>query len=197
LKGNPKIVTVILASGASTRMGEPKQLLSWKSSTLLNHCINEVTQANIHQTIVVLGANHKQIEPTLNNSNIKCLINKNWEKGMSNSIALVTQHLKRNNADGLFIVLADQQFVKKNYLNLLINKFTPNKKQIIATNYDDNIGVPAIFDKHYFEELSLLKEKKGAKKMIHHYAKNVINIIPDFDHQDIDTPEEYRTMKKM
>jgi len=197
LTNNFKIAAVVLAAGASTRMGEPKQLLSWKSTTLLNHCLNEVVQAKIHQTIVVLGAYHQKIQATINQSNIQCLINKNWEKGMGSSIALVAQALKNKDIDGLLIVLADQPFVNTNYLNTLIKEFTPKKEQIIATNYDDTIGVPVIFDKYYFEELSLLKEKQGAKQLIHQYIQNVIKIIPDFNHQDIDTPEVYRQLSRL
>ena len=188
---------MVLAAGASTRMGEPKQLLSWKSTTLLNHCLNEVMQANIHQTVVVLGAYHEKIQPTINQSNIQCLINKNWKEGMGNSIALAVHQLKNKDIDGLLVVLTDQPFVNTNYLNTLIKEFTPNKEQIIATNYDDNVGVPAIFDRQYFGTLSLLKEKQGAKKMIHQYTQNVIKITPNFNHQDINTPEVYRKLYRL
>ena len=185
---------MVLAAGASTRMGEPKQLLPWKSTTLLNHCLNEVVQAKVHQTFVVLGAYHQKIQATINQTDIQCIVNKNWKTGMGSSIALAAQALKNKDIDGLLIVLADQPFVKTNYLDIILKEFRPKNKQIIATDYTNTIGVPVIFDKHYFEELSLLKEKQGAKKLIHQYTQNVIKIIPDFKHQDIDTPEVYRQL---
>jgi molybdenum cofactor cytidylyltransferase len=194
LTNNFKIAAVVLAAGASTRMGEPKQLLPWKSTTLLNHCLNEVVQAKVHQTFVVLGAYHQKIQATINQTDIQCIVNKNWKTGMGSSIALAAQALKNKDIDGLLIVLADQPFVKTNYLDILLKEFRPKNKQIIATDYTNTIGVPVIFDKHYFEELSLLKEKQGAKKLIHQYTQNVIKIIPDFKHQDIDTPEVYRQL---
>ena len=193
---NNKIVAVILAAGASTRMGEPKQLLPWRSTTLLNHCINEVIQANIVETVIVLWAYHEEIKATINQPIVKCLINPNWETGMGSSIALTAEYLKDKDIDGLLVVLADQPFVNTNFLNKLIKEFTPNKEQIIATTYNTNTGVPIIFDKQYFKELSLLNGKQGAKELIQKHTPKMTKVTPNFNHQDIDTPEAYLKLHK-
>jgi len=133
-----RIAAVILAAGESTRMGEPKQLLPWKSTSLLNHCIDEVVKANVHQTVVVLGAYHEKIQATINQPKVQLIINDNWEQGMSSSIAIATHQLQNKDIDGLLIVLADQPFVNTYYLNTLLEQFTPNQKQIIAMQFSIN-----------------------------------------------------------
>ncbi|MFT4661698.1 MAG: molybdenum cofactor cytidylyltransferase [Patiriisocius sp.] len=194
---NSKIVAVILAAGASTRMGQPKQLLPWKSTTLLNHCINEVIQADIIETAVILGSNHEEIQSTIKPSTIHCIYNTNWENGMGSSIAKATEYAMKKNIDGVLFVLADQPFVDSNYLNILLNEYIPKQNQIIGTSYNNHVGVPAIFDKRYFSELISLTGKQGAKDLIHKYAPKVTKFSPDFDFQDIDTPEDYRQLRKL
>ena len=59
LKKTPNIAVVVLAAGASRRMGTPKQLLSWGNDTLLKHAIKTAENSKANKVIVVLGANYK------------------------------------------------------------------------------------------------------------------------------------------
>lgn len=82
---NPNIGIVILAAGASTRMGTPKQLLRYQERSLLRHTI-EVAIASVCQPIVVLGVYAQLIKPDLSQLSIQIVENLQWNKGMSFSI---------------------------------------------------------------------------------------------------------------
>ena len=89
-------------------------------------------------------------------------------------------------------MLCDQPLIEsEHYQNLLFN-FEPGQEQIIATNYKkEELGVPAVFDTKYFDDLEKLQGDFGAKKIIRkysNYVKSVENITANFD---IDTPEQY------
>ena len=151
-----KIVSLILAAGSSTRMGQPKQLLKWGDYTLLDHAIETVLEANTHEVILVLGSNFELINKTIKNHGVTILYNKNWTQGLGTSIACGAHYISNSipNIDGVLLVLADQPLIDSHYLKSMIKNFVPNNKQIMATLYNNGKqGVPVLFDKHYIEEL--------------------------------------------
>lgn len=186
---------ILLAAGASTRMGRPKQLLAWQDDTLLNHSISQAIDSQASELLVVLGANYESIVPTLPVS-INHIYNKNWEIGMGTSIARGIREFQQKGATAALIMLADQPYLTCHYLNQLIASYTPEKQQIIATQYGKGIGVPAIFDSFYFDKLSQLKGDKGAKQLIQQYREHVVIHQPEKANVvDIDTEEIYWELK--
>ena len=193
----PNIAVIILAAGASTRIGTPKQLLKWKNTTLLGHAIITAKKLNTKDIIVILGNNYALIKSKINNSGIQILNNKNWKNGLGNSIAFGVNNILENksNIDGILIMLSDQPLIDSEYLNSLINKFIIGKHQIIATSYKSGKqGVPVLFDRIYFNELSKLNDDKGAKAIIEKYIKNVLVINGEQIVSDIDTLENYKNL---
>ncbi len=190
-----RIVTLILAAGSSSRMGQPKQLLDWGESTLLDHAIQTALEVNTLEPMVVLGANYNRIEQKINQHSITILENKNWERGLGTSIAFGVNHILNSKlkTEGMLITLADQPFIDSDYLKLMIDNFVPNKKLIIATKYSDlKQGVPVLFDTIYFEELSKLDDDFGAKTIIEKHQAFVKTLVPPSKNADLDTPEEYK-----
>lgn len=194
-----KIAVLILAAGGSSRMGSPKQLLKWKNSNLLGHIISNAKHLKPEEIIVVLGANVDLIKPEIEQKEVRIVINQDWENGLGSSISAGVNHIIKSklDIDGLLIMLADQPLIEyDHYLNLIIH-FTPDNMAIIATKYNDgNLGVPALFDKSYFKDLTNLSSDFGAKQLISKYAKNVISNENEKSRFDIDTPEQYQNLYK-
>lgn len=193
----PNIATLILAAGNSSRMGVPKQLLPWKNSFLLNHSIDTATQVPNSKTYVVLGANHDLIASKINRIDTEILYNANWKLGLGSSISFGVKSIMKSEQkfDAVLIMLSDQPLIDSNYLNGLINLFKTGSNQIIASVYEpEKLGVPALFDVCYFEELSKLDDDKGAKKIIENHIDNVISLRANDLISDIDTMEEYERL---
>jgi molybdenum cofactor cytidylyltransferase len=194
------IATLILAAGESSRMGTPKQLLKWKDSTILETVITNVLKSKSAHNLVILGAHYDAIQSKIENYNIETLYNEHWKKGLGNSLAFGIKQLQKNyQVDGVLIVLADQPLIDSDYLNTLINTFEVGKKQIIASDYGpdtsgEKLGVPALFDICYFEELSKLDNDRGAKKTIMEHIENVITVNASQLISDIDTMEDYERL---
>ncbi|MGB0523868.1 MAG: nucleotidyltransferase family protein [Flammeovirgaceae bacterium] len=189
------VAILIIAAGASSRMGSPKQLLTWRNTTLLGHAIQQAVQANAQEVFVVLGANYERIYPTISSQNISILKHKQWAKGMGTSIAFGISQFMHRDFEGALIMLADQPQVTTNYLNQLIEQFESGQQQLIATSYTNaKIGVPALFDASYFAQLMALEGDKGAKKVIQQHAEFITLVEPEEELVDIDTMEEYEQL---
>ena len=191
------IAVVVLAAGASSRMGEPKQLLQWGQTTLLGHTIKTAKEVNLREIIVVLGANYKLISKEVENETVTMLDNNDWQQGLGTSISCAVQYLQKSNSEvkGVLFVLCDQPFINADYLRLMVSGFVPNSKQIIATFYQNGKqGVPVLFDMFYFNELVLLKDDFGAKDILKKYEPQTIVLKPPTENLDLDTKEDYTTL---
>jgi len=192
----PNIAILILAAGASQRMGKPKQLLKWKNTTLLGHAI-ETAQGTQSDVFVVLGAHFEEVNALINQYSIHILKNENWQSGLGSSIAFGVSHILKSklNIDGILIMLADQPMISIQYLNSLINAYKVGESQIVASSYrNGNHGVPALFDKVYFHKLSKLNDDKGAKVILDKYAENVFVIDAKHLLSDIDSLQDYENL---
>lgn len=190
----PNIAILILAAGNSSRMGEPKQLLPWKNTFLLNYAINTAMQVKNSKTYVVLGSNYELIKSKIQRDDIEVIYNSNWELGLGSSIAFGAKSImtSKHNFDGILVMLSDQPLINYNYLETLISSFKTGTNQIIASTYEaGKLGVPALFDKVYFDELSMLNEDKGAKKVITKHLKNIKTLNASQLVSDIDTMDDY------
>jgi molybdenum cofactor cytidylyltransferase len=193
VKEKSNIAIIILAAGGSSRMGSPKQLLAWGGTTLIEHTIDQAEQSEINDIYIVLGAKCEEIRSQIAASNCTIIISDHWQSGLGHSLASGMKHLQRSTKcyDGVLVMLADQPEVDSAYLNKLMSEFHIDKKQIMATAYGNKIGVPAIFDEIYYEQLSALTGDDGAKKIIRKNLANVTTLSPKTSFIDIDTKENY------
>jgi molybdenum cofactor cytidylyltransferase len=191
------IVTLILAAGSSSRMGKAKQLLPWSQNTLLGNAIDTANSADIDRVFVVLGAEAKRIQEKLISRNHEIILNKDWQQGLGSSVSAGISGIINSEAtpNAVLIMLADQPFIDKAYINTLIEYYKTNKGKIIATQYGSKMGVPAIFDRSFFLDLQELKGDEGAGKLISKNKISCYSVDPGKKVTDLDTPEDYITFK--
>lgn len=193
-----KIGGILLAAGASRRMGRPKQLLPFKGTTLIQYMCEELLKVDFEQFIVVLGANEALIRPKIESLPVHIVVNKAWDRGMGGSITkgLSFSLRQATNLDAYIIVLCDQPFLTADYLNLLCQNHQTYKKGIISSEYANTIGVPAFFHKKYEEDLLALNGQRGAKKLFKKYKHDLLSIPFPEGEIDLDTPDDYERFGK-
>lgn len=191
------IGVVILAAGSSSRLGRPKQLLEYKNKTLLQRMIDMVMPFELTSSVVVLGAHSDEILEATNIGDAKVVINENWSEGIASSIRLgVTESIEVNaSLDSILFLLSDQPFVSTELIRKLINTHENGSQRITACSYKQNVGVPAIFDKHFFPQLMELKGDVGAKKIILRNRDQVDEVVFKKGDFDIDTTEDYEQLQ--
>jgi molybdenum cofactor cytidylyltransferase len=186
---------VILAAGASTRLGRPKQLLPWQGKTLLQHAV-ETALTITTQPVVVTGCNADQLVAGVNQSQVHVVFNPEWEQGIASSIRCGLQALLNRTPppDQVIFMVCDQPFVSPGLLLDLINERQKSHKSIIASSYAGTLGIPALFDKTHFSQLLDLQGDTGAKKVIQQYSEEVGSVEFKNGEFDIDTEMEYKKL---
>jgi molybdenum cofactor cytidylyltransferase len=194
----PNIAILIMAAGTSSRMKAIKQLLPWGNTTLIGNAIKNAQDSNPTTILTVLGAYKEEIQQETDFDLMEAIYNPDWKMGLGNSIACGTKHLLEQDQeyDGILVMLCDQPFIDRQYLNTLIDNFINSNHTIVATNYTNRVGVPAIFGKIHFKALQTLDSDFGAKDIIKTHINSALTISPNGKEVDIDTMEEYERLLK-
>ena len=190
---------IILAAGASTRMGTPKQLLLYQERSFVRH-IAEVAIASVCQPIaVVLGANAKRIKPEITHLPVHVVENQQWAEGMSSSLRVGLKALLTvtHNLEAVAIALCYQPFVSSPMLDQIVEAYHFTGKAIIASEYAGTLGVPALFSHTLFSELLALKNTEGAKQIIKKHIQEVFSVPFPEGAIDIDTPKDYEQFQTL
>jgi len=157
---------IVLAAGASRRFGSPKQLVRVDGQSLLQRAVAHASGLLGAAVTVVLGAHAAEIVETLPPGNAGTLINRNWQEGIASSIRIGVQRLP-GACDGVMLVLADQPLVGSETLSRLMTAWRRQPRQIIASRYGSVTGVPAIFPRWCFGDLTALRGDQGAHHHLH------------------------------
>jgi molybdenum cofactor cytidylyltransferase len=189
-----RIAIIILAAGASTRMGQPKQLLPFRGQPLLRHVVNIAIATTCQPIVVILGANAAQIQPEIADRPIQIIHNPDWETGMGSSIRCGIQYLSTwpNAVDAAIVTVCDQPFISVALLDRLIQTYNLSKKALIASEYAGIWGVPALFDRALFPELMALQGAAGARSVIQQQRASGRSIPFPEGQIDLDTPDDYQ-----
>jgi molybdenum cofactor cytidylyltransferase len=187
----PQTALIMLAAGASTRMGQPKQLLTFQGKALLRHVTEIAIASSCQPIVVVLGANDDAIQPVLQDLPIHLVHNPHWSEGMGSSIQCGMQYISSypNPIDAAILTVCDQPFISAFLLDQLVRVYRSSQSPIVASAYSGTLGVPALFDRHLFPDLLTLDSAQGAKSIINRHG--AIGIDFPQGNLDLDTPEDY------
>lgn len=189
---------ILLAAGASTRMGSPKQLLDLHGDSVLRHIAKEALKAECGPILLVLGAYADEIKNHVKDLSIEIVMNANWPEGMGSSIrtgieALQTGHPACTSA---LIMATDQPDVSSDLITRILKQHQDTAKPIVACRYGDGFGPPVLFQSHFFPGLLALKGDTGAKALVKQHIQEVT--WTDFEQgiYDLDTKTDYEQFIK-
>ncbi len=196
---NAKIGVVILAAGSSSRLGYPKQLVTFRGKVLLQHIIDVANSIAFDSKVLVLGANSSEINEKLELRNFEVVLNNNWQEGMASSIreGIEKSLILKNGLEHLLILLSDQPFVTSENIQKLIKVQMKSNSQATFSEYARNVGVPAIFSSEAFLDLQKLEGDQGAKKLIYKANFNFQTVTFEKGNFDVDTVEDVELLMQM
>ncbi len=177
-------------------MGKPKQLLPYKGTTLLEHAVKLAVDATLNPIVVIVGANAGLMSKEIKDYPATIVINQAWEEGMASSLIIGLQKIMEIEPaiNTVIIMVCDQPYVTVKLLQDLIAKHIETGKSIIASNYKNNLGTPALFNANIFSELMQLKGDTGAKSILKNHPEWVAAIDFPMGEIDIDTEDDYKTL---
>jgi len=167
---------VILAAGASTRLGEPKQLVRLGGETLLERAVRVAHEAELSPVIAVV--HDAALIERLQSQKAEVLLNRRYYEGMSTSIQSGVQWAEGRGASGVVIMTCDQPAVTAEHLRKLMAT-----GQLTASAYAGRRGVPVYFPESSFPELLRLKGDQGARELL----RDAVTIELPGGELDIDT----------
>jgi molybdenum cofactor cytidylyltransferase len=190
------VPALVLAAGASRRLGHPKQLLMHGGETLFLRAIRLATEAGATPVIAVLGAHHERILATvpLNKlQNTIPIVNSAWEQGIATSIhaALTALQNCAPHASGALILGCDQPRLTGEHLRAMLDAFAAQPElAIVASAYAGVLGIPAVFPRKLFAELLELRGDQGARALLMQPACPLIALPFPGGEIDIDLPAD-------
>jgi molybdenum cofactor cytidylyltransferase len=189
---NPTVV-IVLAAGGSSRLGRPKQLVSLNGQTLLAQTLEKacaLPQANV---LVALGAYLSETGALAREFPVDVLPVPDWEKGMGHTLKESLRYaLKAYPAmEQIMVLVCDQPYLTTQHLCNLAegSQIAPGK--IIASRYQHQVGVPALFPRLFFPALLEIDDATGARSMLRSHVHEVVTIPLEGGEVDIDTEEDF------
>ncbi len=186
-----KVGAVVLAAGASTRMGTPKQLLRFKGETLLRRAALAALDAGCRPVVVVTGAHAARAREELRGLGVLEVENELWETGMASSVRAGIGAVAESDADAVVLMLCDQPHVTSEIINTLTDAHRATGCGVVASVYGEGFGVPALFGRSLFDELLQLEGAAGAKQVIKSHAREAHFVPFPEGETDVDTPEDF------
>ena len=188
----PSVGLIILAAGASTRLGTPKQLLPFRGRSLLVHAYETALASVCRPVIVVVGAQAQRMRTVMQDLPAQVVENAAWSEGMGSSIrAGMAAAQDYKGLEAVVLMVCDQPLLTPQVIDSLVQTHRATGKDIVASHYADTVGVPALFGASLFHELSELSGTEGAKRLLARYPDAVASVPFAGGSVDIDTAQDY------
>jgi molybdenum cofactor cytidylyltransferase len=188
------ISAVVLAAGASTRMGTHKLLLPLGGEPLVRRVVRQVSEAGFDDVLVVAGHEHEAVLEALEGLSIRHAVNPAYGTGMGSSFRAAVEALTASAA--AMFALADQPLVTAAEYCQLLAAYRSQPRGIVSVRYGEVTAPPHLFDREYFPELARLEH--GARPVLQrHAAATTILRFPPELLLDVDTPEDYERARAM
>jgi len=188
------ISVIILAAGASKRMGRPKMLLPWDEETVLSHVVSVFHKAGMEDINVITGGAREQVEDAISHLNIKIIYNENFAKGeMLSSIQCGIQTLTYQ-TEAILIGLGDQPQVQEGSVRMVWEAYRDTGSNIVVPSYQMRRGHPWLVARTHWSELQKMESHQSPRDFLnaHHEEIHYVNIEDSAILADLDTPEDYQ-----
>lgn len=194
-KAADRLYAIVLAAGASSRFGSPKQLVRIGGRPLLHTVVTRAAEVTGNALIVVLGSGAAELAPLLKHSPGSVVVNRHWREGLASSIRTGVLRLPPT-CSGVLLLLADQAAVTTDDLKRLAGTWRRRPQCIAAALYAGTAGAPAIFPRSTFTELAALRGDMGARTILRRSADRVVRVPMPAAELDLDTPEDLLTLEQ-
>ncbi|MET0424970.1 MAG: nucleotidyltransferase family protein [Actinoplanes sp.] len=182
------VTGLVLAAGASLRLGEAKQLLPYRGRTLLDATLTAVRACGFDQILVTLGGSAADIRRRVDLTGCTLIDNPAFSAGCGSSVRTAIPHVT---SDALVLLLGDQPGINPDEVRRVAAAPTP----MAVVRYADGLGHPFLFRRPVFGELAGLHGDKAVWKLLHSGRFEVAEIPVDRPVPiDVDTRADYERL---
>ena len=194
--GVTELCAIVLAAGGSSRYGQCKQLIEIDGSSLVRHAVSKLSSLFSHDRInVVVGANSRAVAQAISDLPVTIIHNEYWQNGLASSLKAGINSIGPG-CPAVMITLCDQVLVAENHLRQLLGLWIDDPSMIIASNYADTLGTPAVIPAEFYPQLLALEGDAGAKSILKNNAGRVTTApVPEAEF-DLDVPADLEKLNK-
>lgn len=169
----PFVSGLVLAAGSSTRLGQPKQLLPFQGTTLLEWTVARIAAAPaLDEVVVVIGGAAAEVRRRVDFGRARVVENVEFGEGCAASYRTGLAALDPR-ADAVAVLLGDQPGIESAVIDRVVAAWRHDQDRIVATAYRDHLGHPLIFPRSTFDALRALRGDKAAWKIVDAHAESV------------------------
>jgi molybdenum cofactor cytidylyltransferase len=186
------IAAIVLAAGASTRMGRQKLTLPMPDGRpLVRVAVEQVLAAGLDDTVVVLGGDAEAVGAALAGLPIRAVTNPRYAEGQSTSLRAGLEAL-RSGTTAALVALGDQPLPDPAVIGRLVGALSGPGRAIALPRYRDGRGNPVLFAASVFDELLAVTGDRGGRDVVARDPRRVAEVLVDAPMPaDIDTPADY------
>ena len=142
----PTVGLLLLAAGASRRLGTPKQLLSYKGESLLRRAARTALASLCRPVVVVTGAHRESVESEIADLPLEIVFNEEWAMGMGASIRAGMEYLTaRTDTHAVVVMLCDQPRVEARIINELVAAYRATNAPLVTAKIRRHAWRPRAF----------------------------------------------------
>lgn len=199
---HPRVAAVILAAGASSRMGEHKLLKTLGPTTIVRRVAERVLATGFDAVYVVLGRDAEALKAELQDLGLHFIHNPNYAQAMGTSLRAAVEAIPEEVEAAMFI-LADQPFLSTEMYQQLLQAYRGSQTQnagreardkplLVISQYGSVKAPPHMFRRELFTQLGL-PGTEGAREVVKKYADQALVVaLPEVGLTDIDAPADYQ-----
>ena len=174
------LAAVILAGGASRRMGSPKALVSYQGASFLEHLLGVTRHPAIGVRRVVLGPDAEAISQQVTLASDEMVVNRDWQLGQLSSIHAALRSLPEG-TQGMLLCPVDHPLVSAALVDALVRTFLETRAPVVLPMFEGRRGHPVIFAAAVYEELLRAPMDTGARAVVRAHKSDL---------QEVSTTEE-------
>jgi molybdenum cofactor cytidylyltransferase len=196
------IPAIILAAGASSRMGRPKALLpiAADGTTFLERLVRTLRAASVDDVIVVVGYDADLVRGLIESAGLAVRTTDNREpsRGQLSSLIAALEVADRPGVQAVLVAPVDQPLVAVETVRRLLDVYHRTRAPVVRPAREGRHGHPVIFDRSLFDECRRADPSAGAREVIQRHRSDAIDVTVDDEGAflDIDTPEAYERVMR-
>lgn len=190
------VAGIVLAAGASTRLGRNKLFIELEGESLLRRAVRRVSDAGLNPVIVVLGHEAERARGELSGLSCVPIVNAEYMRGVNSSVRAGIMAASPSAA--AVVVLADMPFVTTAMIAILVDRYRTSSAPLVISDYGGVNAPPMLYDRSLFDELVSMEGEGCGKQVVKRHRDEAVAIAwPPDALIDLDVPDDYERVKAL